>query len=71
MKVLLPPSEGKSSPAQGEPVDLDSLAFGAELGSCRVALLGDAELRDAASIAREAGFEVELSDSGLDVIVTS
>jgi cytoplasmic iron level regulating protein YaaA (DUF328/UPF0246 family) len=39
MKVLLPPSEGKSAPPEGEPVDLDSLAFGAELGARRSELL--------------------------------
>ncbi len=39
MLVLLPPSEGKSAPSQGEPVDLDSLAFGAELGEGRAELL--------------------------------
>jgi uncharacterized protein len=39
MKVLLPPSEGKSAPPEGEPVDLDSLVFVAELGERRAALL--------------------------------
>ncbi|HEU4392998.1 MAG TPA: peroxide stress protein YaaA [Solirubrobacterales bacterium] len=39
MLVLLPPSEGKSAPTEGEPVDLDSLAFAAELGERRATLL--------------------------------
>ena len=129
MLILLPPSEGKAAPAEGEPVDLDSLAFAAELGERRATLLdalerlvelpapravkqladsllavrafsesdgrrkpvshmakavrGDvaralllakkvpADPGAAAAVAREAGFEVELSGSNLDVIVTS
>ncbi len=39
MLVLLPPSEGKSAPVEGEPADLDSLAFAAELGERRATLL--------------------------------
>jgi cytoplasmic iron level regulating protein YaaA (DUF328/UPF0246 family) len=39
MLVLLPPSEGKAAPPEGEPVDLDSLAFAAVLGERRGALL--------------------------------
>lgn len=39
MLILLPPSEGKSAPAEGEPVDLGSLAFAAELGERRERLL--------------------------------
>jgi len=39
MLVLLPPSEGKAHPEAGEPVDLDSLAFAAELGERREELL--------------------------------
>jgi uncharacterized protein len=39
MLVLLPPSEGKAQPEAGEPVDLDSLAFAAELGGRREELL--------------------------------
>ena len=39
MRILLPPSEGKAAPEGGEPVDLDSLAFAAELGEQRRALL--------------------------------
>jgi len=40
MLILLPPSEGKTAPAMGAaPVDLDSLAYTAELGERRAALL--------------------------------
>jgi uncharacterized protein len=39
MLILLPPSEGKSMPSAGEPVELDSLVFAAELGESRAALL--------------------------------
>lgn len=39
MLVLLPPSEGKSEPAAGEPADLGSLAFAEELGQRREELL--------------------------------
>jgi cytoplasmic iron level regulating protein YaaA (DUF328/UPF0246 family) len=39
MLVLLPPSEGKAQPDAGEPVDLDSLVFAAELGEKRAELL--------------------------------
>jgi cytoplasmic iron level regulating protein YaaA (DUF328/UPF0246 family) len=39
MLILLPPSEGKATPSEGDPVELDSLAFAAELGGNRVALL--------------------------------
>jgi cytoplasmic iron level regulating protein YaaA (DUF328/UPF0246 family) len=39
MLVLLPPSEGKAQPEAGEPVDLGSLAFAAELGGRREELL--------------------------------
>jgi cytoplasmic iron level regulating protein YaaA (DUF328/UPF0246 family) len=49
MLVLLPPSEGKTAPAEGEPVDLGSLAFAGELGERRKQLLDalDPELRKA------------------------
>jgi len=49
MLVLLPPSEGKTAPAAGEPVDLGSLAFAAELGERREELLDalDPVLREA------------------------
>jgi uncharacterized protein len=39
MLILLPPSEGKAHPDAGEPVDLGSLAFAAELGERRELLL--------------------------------
>ncbi|MGN6662695.1 MAG: YaaA family protein [Solirubrobacterales bacterium] len=39
MLVLLPPSEGKARPEAGDPVDLGSLAFAAELGEQREELL--------------------------------
>ncbi|MGN6586894.1 MAG: YaaA family protein [Solirubrobacterales bacterium] len=39
MLNLLPPSEGKSRPGTGEPVDFDSLAFAEELGAKRKELL--------------------------------
>lgn len=39
MLILLPPSEGKAKPEAGEPVDLGSLAFAAELGEKRAELL--------------------------------
>lgn len=39
MLVLLPPSEGKTHPEGGEPIELDSLAFAGELGERRAQLL--------------------------------
>jgi cytoplasmic iron level regulating protein YaaA (DUF328/UPF0246 family) len=39
MLILLPPSEGKSAPARGKPVDLGSLAFAEQLGERRAVLL--------------------------------
>lgn len=39
MRILLPPSEGKAEPDGGEPVDLDSLVFAAELSKQRRKLL--------------------------------
>ncbi len=39
MRILLPPSEGKAEPEGGEPVDLDSLVFAAELRKQRQKLL--------------------------------
>jgi uncharacterized protein len=39
MRILLPPSEGKAEPEGGDPVDLDSLVFAAELGEQRLRLL--------------------------------
>jgi len=49
MLVLLPPSEGKTAPEAGAPVDLGSLAFAAELGEQREELLDvlDPGLREA------------------------
>jgi cytoplasmic iron level regulating protein YaaA (DUF328/UPF0246 family) len=49
MRILLPPSEGKAEPGDGEPVDLDSLAFAAELHKGRQKLLRavDPKLRKA------------------------
>jgi cytoplasmic iron level regulating protein YaaA (DUF328/UPF0246 family) len=49
MLVLLPPSEGKSQPEAGEPVDLEALAFAAELGRHRGEVLDalDPKLREA------------------------
>jgi len=38
--VLLPPSEGKSAPRRGKPVDLGSLAYAGELEAPRAAVLG-------------------------------
>ena len=39
MLVLLPPSEGKARPEEGEPVDLESLVFAEELGAKRAELI--------------------------------
>jgi uncharacterized protein len=39
MLVLLPPSEGKTAPEAGEPVDLGSLAFAEQLGEQREQLV--------------------------------
>ncbi len=49
MLVLLPPSEGKAVPEAGGPVDLDALAFAAELDGRREAVLDafDPALREA------------------------
>lgn len=49
MRILLPPSEGKAEPEGGEPVDLDSLIFAAELRKQRQKLLRavDPKLRKA------------------------
>jgi cytoplasmic iron level regulating protein YaaA (DUF328/UPF0246 family) len=49
MRILLPPSEGKAEPEGGEPLDLDSLVFGAELRKQRQRLLRavDPKLRKA------------------------
>jgi uncharacterized protein len=50
--ILLPPSEGKFAPSAGEPVDLDSLAFAAELGERRVRLLDALERLGTVATAR-------------------
>jgi cytoplasmic iron level regulating protein YaaA (DUF328/UPF0246 family) len=50
--ILLPPSEGKFAPSEGEPVDLDSLAFAGELGERRAALLDALERLGTLSTAR-------------------
>jgi cytoplasmic iron level regulating protein YaaA (DUF328/UPF0246 family) len=49
MLILLPPSEGKTEPGTGEPVDLGSLAFAEQLGERREQLLDalDPGLREA------------------------
>jgi cytoplasmic iron level regulating protein YaaA (DUF328/UPF0246 family) len=52
MLVLLPPSEGKATPAEGEPVDLDSLAFADRLGERRGALLDALERLEEISTSR-------------------
>jgi hypothetical protein len=40
MLILLPPSEGKTAPQRGAPVELDKLAYAAELTESRRKLLG-------------------------------
>ncbi len=52
MLILLPPSEGKFAPSEGAPVDLDSLAFAAELGERRERLLDALERLGTVSTAR-------------------
>jgi cytoplasmic iron level regulating protein YaaA (DUF328/UPF0246 family) len=52
MRILLPPSEGKAKPEGGDPVALDSLAFAAELGEKRVALLDALERLGGMSVGR-------------------
>ena len=39
MLILLPPSEGKTAPEDGGPLDLDSLVYAEQLGERRAALL--------------------------------
>ena len=39
MLILLPPSEGKTAPASGDPVELRSLAYAEELTAKRVRVL--------------------------------
>jgi len=50
--ILLPPSEGKFSPAAGAPVDLGSLAFATELGERRARLLDALERLGTVATAR-------------------
>jgi uncharacterized protein len=50
--ILLPPSEGKFAPPEGEPVALDSLAFAAELGERRRRLLDALERLGTVATAR-------------------
>jgi len=45
MRILLPPSEGKAEPEGGEPVDLGSLVFAAELRKQRQELLRALDLK--------------------------
>lgn len=52
MLILLPPSEGKFTPSEGAPVDLDSLAFAAGLGERRERLLDALERLGTVSTAR-------------------
>jgi cytoplasmic iron level regulating protein YaaA (DUF328/UPF0246 family) len=52
MLVLLPPSEGKSAPVTGAPVDLAELAFAAELTERRQKLLAALEALDRVSVKR-------------------
>lgn len=51
MLVLLPPSEGKARPGAGAAIDLETLAYAAELGEKRAELLDafDPSLRDASA----------------------
>jgi cytoplasmic iron level regulating protein YaaA (DUF328/UPF0246 family) len=50
--ILLPPSEGKFAPPEGPPVDLDSLAFAAQLGERRARLLDALERLGTVATAR-------------------
>jgi uncharacterized protein len=50
--ILLPPSEGKLAPSEGEPVDLGSLVFGSELSERRARLLDGLERLGRLSTAR-------------------
>ena len=52
MLILLPPSEGKTAPTGGAPVDLDGLACAAELEERRAALLDALEALGTAPLAR-------------------
>jgi uncharacterized protein len=50
--ILLPPSEGKTAPGEGEPLELDSLVFADELGERRAALLDALEQLGGAPVGR-------------------
>jgi cytoplasmic iron level regulating protein YaaA (DUF328/UPF0246 family) len=50
--ILLPPSEGKTAPEGGAPLDLDSLAYAEELSARRAALLDALERLGTLSTAR-------------------
>jgi cytoplasmic iron level regulating protein YaaA (DUF328/UPF0246 family) len=52
MLILLPPSEGKAAPSAGAPVELEDLAFAAELTEPRLELLGALERLAAEPLAR-------------------
>jgi uncharacterized protein len=52
MLVLLPPSEGKFSPSEGDPVALESLAFAEQLGERRAVLLDALERLAEGSVGR-------------------
>lgn len=52
MLILLPPSEGKSTPAPGAPVDLEQLAFAELLGERRARLLDALERLGGAPVGR-------------------
>jgi len=52
MLILLPPSEGKAMPEQGDPVDLGALAFAAELEPLRSKLLDALEQLGGRSVGR-------------------
>jgi len=54
--ILLPPSEGKSAPSEGAPLDLDSLVYAGELGARRLALLD--LLEGLAALPRARAFEM-------------
>lgn len=70
MLILLPPSEGKAAPERGEPVDLDALAFAAELGGRREQLLDALELlagKPAAKAAKALGISAaQAGDVAID-----
>jgi cytoplasmic iron level regulating protein YaaA (DUF328/UPF0246 family) len=53
--ILLPPSEGKSAPAEGDPVELDSLAYAELLGARREKLLDALERLETLSRGRAIG----------------